>query len=130
MHAEKHQSFYKLTLSFLWKWPDMSIVPEESWQYFCNLLRKKSRNCFCVLLRCKTFIYFPGVQPYHLFLSDTRFSVVATLFDVASCIFKLKGFKCSNSFMLYPIIKLGHYIIIKTGHSLTFGKREAMHTRI
>ena len=68
LHADKHQSFYKLTLSFLWKWPDMSKVPKGSWQYFCNLLRRKCRNCFCVLLRCKTFTYFTGIQPCSLLL--------------------------------------------------------------
>ena len=27
LYADKHQSFYKLALSFCWKWPDMSKVP-------------------------------------------------------------------------------------------------------
>ena len=38
----------------------------------------------------------------YLFLSVTSFSVIATLFDVVSCIFKLKDFSCSNSVMLHP----------------------------
>ena len=43
----------------------------------------------------------------YLFLSVTSFSVIATLFDVVSCIFKLKDFSCSNSVMLHSFIKLG-----------------------
>ena len=39
------------------------------------------------------------------------FSVIATLFDIASSIFKLKNFNCS--FVPVPFIKLGHL-----GHSL------------
>ena len=32
LHAQKHQSFYKLALSFLWKWLDMLKVPKiRSW---------------------------------------------------------------------------------------------------
>ena len=33
------------------------------------------------------------------------FSVIATLFDVASCIFKLKDFNCPNSFVPLPFNK-------------------------
>ena len=46
------------------------------------------------------------------------FSVIATLFDVASCIFKLKDFNSSNSFVLLLLIKLGHL-----GHGLTSHKK-------
>ena len=32
LHADKHQSFYKLALALWWKWPDMSKVPKiGSW---------------------------------------------------------------------------------------------------
>ena len=41
-------------------------------------------------------------------------SVIATLFDVTSYIFKLKDFNCSNLFVPLPFNKLGHF-----GHSIT-----------
>ena len=44
----------------------------------------------------------------YLFLSVTSFSVIATLFDVPSCILKLKDFNCCNSLTPHPFIKLGH----------------------
>ena len=54
---------------FWWKWSDMSkVLKIESWQYFCNIFRKKCRNCFCILLWCKTFRYFTGVQSCSLLL--------------------------------------------------------------
>ena len=46
----------------------------------------------------------------YLFLSVTSFSVIATLFDVPSCILKLKDFNCCNSLTPLPslnwVIKL------------------------
>ena len=52
MFSNIYQSFYKLALSFLMDvWPDISKVPKiGSWQYSCNILRKKCRSCF--LLYC------------------------------------------------------------------------------
>ena len=89
--------------SFLWKWPEMSKVPNGSWQYFCNLLRRKCR-------RCTTFTYFTGVQSCSFFPVSQCFKFLSdtTLFDVAFCIFKLKDFKCSNYFMIHPFSKFGH----------------------
>ena len=41
----------------------MSKVPKmRSFEYFCNILRKKYCNCFCVVLWYKTFRYFTWVQ--------------------------------------------------------------------
>ena len=41
----------------------MSKVPKmRSFEYFCNILRKKYSNCFCVVLWYKTFRYFTWVQ--------------------------------------------------------------------
>ena len=51
----------------------INIKVSTSWDYrFCqkcsdisklpNILRKKCHICFCVLLRCKVFTYFMGVQ--------------------------------------------------------------------
>ena len=46
---------------FCCKWPDMSKVPKiGNWLYLCNILRKNCRNCFIVLLWCRTFRYFTG----------------------------------------------------------------------
>ena len=53
---------------FWWKWLDMSKVPKiGSWQYFCNW-KKKYRNCFCVLLWCKTFRYFTNSSHVRCYL--------------------------------------------------------------
>ena len=41
-------------------------------------------------------------------------SVITTLIDVASCIFKLNDFNCSNPFVVLPFSKLDYL-----GHSLT-----------
>ena len=52
-----------------WKGPDMFRVPRiRSWQYFCNIKRKKCHNCFFLLLWCKIFRYFTGVQSCFLLL--------------------------------------------------------------
>ena len=69
LHADEHQSFYKLELFFWWKWPDMPKVPKMgSWWYFC----KECCSYFCVLFWCKTFTYFTGVQPYLLLLVSSH----------------------------------------------------------
>ena len=94
---------------YLWKWQDMSKVPKGNWQYVCDLLRRKCHNCFCVLLRCKTFTYFTSIQP--CLLCVTRFSVIATLFDVVSCIFKLKDFECFLSLILLCPIHSLNWVI-------------------
>ena len=51
------------------------------------------------------------------------FLVIATLFDVAYCIFKLKDFNCSNSFLPLPFIKLGYLGHLGQSH-ITYGNRE------
>ena len=51
------------------------------------------------------------------------FSMIATLFDIAFSIFKLKDFNCFNSFVPLPFIKLGHLGTV----SHTYGNGEAMH---
>ena len=57
----------------------------------------------------------PLVDVYHLSnIFFPFFSVIATLFDIDSCILKLKDFNCSNSFVPFLFIKLGHL-----GYSLT-----------
>ena len=46
---------------FWWKWPDISKVPKiESSKCFCNIVRKKYCNCFCVLLWYKKLDIFHG----------------------------------------------------------------------
>ena len=51
LHANKYQSFYKLAILFLMEVADIPKVPEIiSWEYFCNILKKKYCNGFCVLL--------------------------------------------------------------------------------
>ena len=50
LHADEHQSFYKLRLSFSWwKWLDMSKVSKE-------------KSVACVLLWCKIFKHFTGIK--------------------------------------------------------------------
>ena len=51
----------------------MFKVPKiGSWYYFCNILRKKCRNYFWVLLRCKTFRYLKSVLSFSLLLVLVR----------------------------------------------------------
>ena len=59
LHADKHQSFYKLALSYL-----MEVAREMLLKYFCNIVRHR----FCDLLQCKTFRHFMGVQSFSLLL--------------------------------------------------------------
>ena len=63
MHADKHQSFYKLELLFFMVVArHVQISQNRKLVTFANILRKKCHNCFCILLWCKTFRYFTGVQ--------------------------------------------------------------------
>ena len=64
LYPDKHQSFYKLELLFL-----IQSSQNRKLVIFCNILRKKCHNCFCVLLWCKTFRYFTGVQSCSLLLA-------------------------------------------------------------
>ena len=59
LHADKHQSFYKLALSYL-----MEVAREKLLKYFCNIVRHR----FCDLLQFKTFRHFMGVQSFSLLL--------------------------------------------------------------
>ena len=63
LHADKHQSFYKLALLFFMV-VARHVQISQNWKLvtFANILRKKCHNCFCILLWCKTFRYFTGVQ--------------------------------------------------------------------
>ena len=55
--------YTNLHYHFWWKWPDMSKVPKiESSKCFCNIVRKKYCNCFCVLLWYKKIRYFSWVH--------------------------------------------------------------------
>ena len=67
-HADKHQSFYKLARR-------VQNTHNSKLVIFCNILRKKSRNCFCVLLSCKTFRYFTGSSHVRCYLLDSQFSL-------------------------------------------------------
>ena len=68
-HADKRQSFYQLALSFL-----MEVARHVQSTYsrilviFLQYVKRKYHNCFCVLLWCKTFRYFMGVQSCSLLL--------------------------------------------------------------
>ena len=69
LHVDKHQSFYKVALSFLMEvaryvqsTQNMTLV------IFCNVLRKKCHNCFCVLFWCKILRYFTRFQSSLLLL--------------------------------------------------------------
>ena len=64
-------------------------------------------------------VTFAGKCPWLMYMIYLTYcfpfsSVIATLFDGASSIFKLKDFNCSNFFVSLPFIKLGHL-----RHSLT-----------
>ena len=69
-------------------------------------------NCPCLVCLAYYFAFF---------LRDCK------LFFVTSYIFKLKDFNCSYSFVLFLCLKLGHWVVIKLGHSLTYGNCEMMH---
>ena len=72
---------------FWWKWSNMSKVPKiGSWYYFCNILRKKCHNCFCVLLWCKTFRYFVGVMSCLLLLLFPKMSEYTNSFIETECL--------------------------------------------
>ena len=60
LHADRHQSFCKLVLSFLMEGAKLSTQNRK-----LVILREKCCNCFCVLLWCKTR-YFTGVLSYSL----------------------------------------------------------------
>ena len=104
LHADKHQSLCKLALSCLMEVARHVQSTQRKLVIFLQFIKK------IVSQMQNIHISYGGSSHVrcYLFLSVTSFSVIATLFDVASCIFKLKDFKCSNSFMPSPFIKLGH----------------------
>ena len=97
----------------------MSKVPKiGSWQYFCNILRKKSRNCFCVLLWCKRFRYFTGFQSCLLLLVFVLEWLLQFSYLLASRLqldFHINGllfYKCYAYIFYpkpYPIVLLNKY---------------------
>ena len=61
--------FCKLALLFLLEVArHVQSIQNRKLVIFCNILRKKWCNCFCVLLWCKAFRYFTGVLSGSLLL--------------------------------------------------------------
>ena len=60
LHADQHQSFYKLALSLLMKVARHVQSAQNRKLLRCWQYRKKCFNYFCVPLWCKTFRYFTG----------------------------------------------------------------------
>ena len=59
---------------------------------------------------CPWLVWFVRHVPF--------FSVIMTLlFDFRTCIFNVKDFNCSNSFIPLPFIELGHQIVVNLGQS-------------
>ena len=110
MHSDKHQSLYKLALSFFVEVGKHVQNIQKKLIIFLQFIKKKEETAFVFYCEAKHSHILRGSSHVccYLFLSVTIFSMITTLFDVVSCIFKLKDFKCCNSFMLYPFIKLGH----------------------
>ena len=104
LHVDKHQNFYTLALSCFMEVARHVQSTQRKLVIFLQFIKK------IVSQMQNIHISYGGSSHVrcYLFLSVTSFSVIATLFDVASCIFKLKDFKCSNSFRVHPFIKLGH----------------------
>ena len=104
LHADKHQSFCKLALSCFMEVARHVQSTQRKLVIFLQFIKK------IVSQMQNIHISYGGSSHVrcYLFLSVTSFSVIATLFDVVSCIFKLKDFSCSNSVMLHPFIKLGY----------------------
>ena len=69
LHADKHQSFFKLALLFLMERATLvqRTKNRNFVMFFCNILRRKCRN-YCVLLWCKTFRYFTGFSNARCYL--------------------------------------------------------------
>ena len=53
------------------------------------------------------------------------FSIITTLFDIVSCIFKLKDLIVLIPSYSFPSLNW----VINLGHSVTYGNREVMHTK-
>lgn len=94
----------------------------KSWNSKFNLLCKTW--CFLITKRdqwpvwnkqkwLNKIIFFSFLRELYLLLSD--------------CILYLKCLNCSSSLVPLPFMKLGPYIVIKLGHSLTCGNRTTMY---
>ena len=67
LHADNIKVSTSWHYRFWWEWPVMYKVPMyENLVIFLQCFKKKNNddccNCFCVLLWCKPFRYFTGVQ--------------------------------------------------------------------
>ena len=73
--AVKRQSFYKLVLSFLVEVArHIQNTQNRKLIIFLQCIKKKLSQLHCVLLWCKTFRYFTGVQSYSLLLVNSFFA--------------------------------------------------------
>ena len=109
MNSDKHQSLYKLALSFFVEVGKHVQNIQKKLIIFLQFIKKKEETAFVFYCEAKHSHILRGSSHVccYLFLSVTIFSMIATPFDVVSCIFKLKDFNWSNSLMPHPIIKLG-----------------------
>ena len=104
VHIDKHQSFSKLALSCYMEVARPVQSTQRKLVIFLQFFKK-------IVSQMQNIHISYGVSSHvrcYLFLSVASFPEFATLFEVVSCIFKLKDFSCSNSVMLHPFIKLGH----------------------
>ena len=108
MYADKHQSLYKLALSFFMEVGRHVQNIQKKLIIFLQFIKKKEETAFVFYCDVKHLHILRGSSHVccYLFLSVTIFSIITTLFDVVSCIFKLKDFNWPNSLMSRPIIKL------------------------
>ena len=53
---------------FWWKWPNVQNTENRKFVIFLQYIKKKLLQLLCVLLWCKTFRYFTGVQSCSLLL--------------------------------------------------------------
>ena len=75
-HADKRQSFYRLVLSFLMEVAiHVQITKNRKLVIFLEHIKKKLSLLLCVLLWCKTFRYFMGVQSCSSLLFTNDFFV-------------------------------------------------------
>ena len=85
LHADKHQSFYKLTLSFLMEVArHVQRNQNRKLGIFFQYIMKKVSQLLCVLWWCKTFRYFTRVQSCSLLLVFS-FSLTAVCISRISC---------------------------------------------
>ena len=84
--VHQDQNFYKLNYRFLMKARHVHSTQKRKFVKFLQYIKKKCRNCFYVLLWCKTFRYFTGFQSclllleYINILSNILRKSIATVF--------------------------------------------------